>query len=101
MSGHFHYDLCKSGRWRCGWVYDDQFHVVRHAPFSSVSGTTLKGFIEDSVGMKASNALHIAIASGPRSQTAVQKLPPGMPPDIAHHFLAVCYATPPAAVYAS
>ncbi len=57
----------------------------------SVSVTTLKGLILDSVGPGALGGLHIAIAHGPRDTEATRPLPPHMTAGTDHHFLAVWF----------
>lgn len=54
-----------------------------------VSESTLAGLIRDSVSPKSGECLHFAIAHGSRDPEIQQPLPPGVPADMQHHFLAV------------
>jgi hypothetical protein len=70
-------------------VLGSYLHTRVIAYMSPLSVGTVVGLIRDSVSPKAGAALHMAIVHGARDAACTMPLPPKVPGDMQHHFLAV------------
>jgi len=70
-------------------VLGSNLHTRVIAYMSPLSVGTVVGLIRDSVSPKAGAALHMAIVHGARDAACTMPLPPKVPGDMQHHFLAV------------